>query len=156
MSFDIFLQRFDECATPRVDRQKVRAVLEATRFKGPDDFGFYLVEFPDGTHVEFSAEGLDGSAEFNSCAFHIRGLSRDLAKFILEIAQAADMVILPAMEDSVPILSAAKQRRTLPPDLVKSSPPAVVCKSPSELEALLSRGYAGWEKYRNQVTKKKT
>jgi hypothetical protein len=156
MSFDVFLQRFDEGASSKVDLQKVRAVLDAIQFKGPDEFGFYRVQFPDGNAVEFSAEGLDGSAEFNSCAFHIRGLSHDLAKFIFEIAKAADLVILPAMEDFVPILSAAKQRRTLPADLLKRSRPAVLCKSPSELEALLSRGYSGWKKYRNQVIKKKT
>src|SRR5690349_6604243 len=117
MSFDVFLQRFDKGATQQVYREKVRSLLEATRFKGPDESGFYIVHFPDGTHVEFSAEALDGPDEFNNCAFHIRGLSHDLVKFIFDIAKAADMVILPAMEDFVPILSSAKQRRTLPPDL---------------------------------------
>jgi len=101
--------------------------------------------------VELSAKGLDGAAKFTGCAFHIRGMSPHLVSFILEIAKAGDMVILPAMEDFVPILSSPEQKVQLPSGLAQDGPEPVVCESPAELEALLSGGHAGWQRYRNQV-----
>lgn len=70
--------------------------------------------------LNLSAEGLDGSGSFTGCAFHVRGLSANLAAFIFEVAKAGDMLVLPAMENSVPILSAPEQRNELPPDLQSS------------------------------------
>jgi hypothetical protein len=154
MSFDIFLQKFVAGEPAEVNREQVRAVLQATKSTGPDDFGFYVVTFPDGVDVELSAEGLDGAAKFTGCTFHVRGMCPHLVRFILEIAKAGDMVILPAMEDFVPILSSPEQKQHLPSDLVQEGPEPVVCGSPSELESLLSGGYAGWQKYRDQVTKR--
>jgi hypothetical protein len=151
MSFDVFLQRFAAGQRAEVNRERVHAVLEATEFTGPDDFGFYVVKFPDGVEVEFSAKGLDGAAKFTGCAFHIRGMSPHLVRFILGIAKAGDMVMLPAMEDSVPILSSPEQRQQLPSDLALDGPEPVVCRSSAELESLLSGGYAGWRRYRDRV-----
>ena len=108
MSFDVFLYRFAAGKPAEVNCERVRAVLQSTKYTGPDDFGFYIVEFPDGVDVEFSAKGLDGAAKFTGCAFHIRGMSPHLVRFILEIAKAGDMVILPAMKVFIPILFVAR------------------------------------------------
>ena len=83
----------------------------------------------------------------------MRGLSSNLAAFIFEIAKTGDMVVLPAMGDFVPILSAPEQRNELPPDLQNSAQEPIWCRSASELEALLAGGYAAWKKYLNQVLK---
>jgi hypothetical protein len=151
MSFDVFLQRFVGGEPAAVNRDRVRAVLVSREFTGPDQFGFYGVSFADGVHVEFSAKGLAHETEFDGCAFHIRGISSDLAQFVWEIAKAGDMVILPAMEDFVPILSSPEQTRDLPPDLREGYPHSVVCSSAEELESLLVGGFSGWKRYRNQV-----
>jgi len=151
MSFDIFLQKFSAGKPAQVSRDQVLAVLKATKFSGPDDFGFYLVEFPDGGDVEFSAKGLQGVGDFTNCAFHIRGISSYLMRFMLEIAKAGDMVILPAMENFVPILSMSEQRKELPKELAENDPEPILCGSPDELESLLSGGYAGWKRYRDKV-----
>jgi hypothetical protein len=61
------------------------------------------------------------------------------------------MVVRPGMEDFVPILSAPEQRNELPPDLQASQQGPIWCRSASELEVLLSDGYAAWQKYLDQV-----
>jgi hypothetical protein len=151
MSFDVFLQRFVGGEPAEVRRESVRTVLMASSHSGPDEYGYFVVTFPDGLEVELSAKGLDGSGSFTGCAFHVRGLSSSLAAFIFEIARAGDMVVLPAMEDSVPILSAPEQRNELPSDLQASEREPVLCRSASELEVLLSGGYVAWQKYLNQA-----
>jgi hypothetical protein len=155
MSFDVFLQRFAGGKPAQVSREPVLAVLKATKFSGPDDFGFYVVKFSDGEDVEFSAKGLQGSGDFTGCTFHIHGMSRSLVQFILAIAKAGDMVMLPAMEDFVPILSSPEQRKELPTELSENDPAPVICGSADELESLLSGGHAGWQKYRDQVLHEK-
>jgi hypothetical protein len=111
---------------------------------------------PDCADVELSAKGLDGAARFTGCAFHIDGMSPQLVRFILEIAKAGDMVVLPATEDLVPILSSLEQKQQLPSHLVEGGPEPVFCESPAELVSLLSRGDAGWQKYLNQILNKRT
>jgi hypothetical protein len=155
MSFDIFLQRFAGGKPAEVSREPVLAVLRTTKFSGPDDFGIYVVEFPDGQEVEFSAKGLQGSGEFKDCSFEIHGMSPHLVRFMFEIAKAGDMVMLPAMEDFVPILSLPEQRKELPAELAENDPEPLICGSPEELESLLSGGYAGWQKYRDKILHEK-
>jgi|SRR5208282_6609800 len=135
-----------------VNRDPVRAVLETQDFTGPDNFGFYRIKFEDGVDVELSAKGLDGAGVFTGCAFHVRGMSPHLVAFILEIARVGDMVLLPAMEDFVAILSSPHQKEHLPADLVENGPEPVVCESSPELAVLLSGGHAGWQKYLDQVS----
>jgi len=153
MSFDVFLQRFVGGEPAEVNRDSVRAILMASSHSGPDEYGYFIVKFPDGVDVELSAKGLDGGGSFTGCAFRAQGLSSNLAAFIFEIAKAGDMVVLPAMEDFVPILSAPEQRNELPPDLQNSAQGPIWCRSAYELEALLAGGYAAWQKYLNQVLK---
>ena len=154
MSFDVFLQRFAGGECGEVNRERVLAVLRTTKFTGPDAFGFYIVEFPDGRDVEFSAKGLEDFHGFTNCAFHIRGGSPHLTKFIFEIARAGDMVIVAAMEPFMPILSSPEQLKELPVELAQNDPQPVVCNSPEELELLLSGGYADWQKYRDQILRR--
>lgn len=153
MSFDVYLQKFADGKPAEVNRDRVNAVLKAWEFTGPDDFGFYVVKFPGGFEVDFSAKGLDGTSAFTGCAFCIRGISSQLVGFIWEIAKAGDMLILPAMDDFVPILSSPEQSQQLSLDLAQDWPEPVICGSPKELEIILFRGYAGWEQYWNRVVK---
>ncbi len=153
MSFDVFLQKFSAGKSARVNREAVLAVLRTTTSDRPDDFGFYVLEFPDGGHVEFSAQGLEGSGEFTGCAFHFHGgMSPDAVRFMFDIAKTGDMIILAATEPFTPILSLPEQRKELPAELADNTPTPVLCSSAAELESLLSGGYAGWQKYRDQVS----
>jgi hypothetical protein len=151
MSFDIFLQKFSDGQPAEANREAVLAVLKSADFNGPDKFGIHRVKFPDGVDAEFSAKELYDAGEFNACAFHMHGNSPHLSKFIFEIAKAGDMVILPAMEDFIPILSSSLQKEHLPQELAENEPPPIVCESSEELEFLLNGGYEGWRKYRDQI-----
>jgi hypothetical protein len=151
MSFDVFLQRFEAGQSAQVSRERVLAVLRATKFHPLHSADYYAVEFPDGSDVEFAADGLQGTGDFKGCAFFIHGMSQHLVRFMLEVAKAGDMVILPAMEPFVPILSLAEQQKQLPAELAENDPEPVLCGSPEELEILLSGGYEGWQNYRDRV-----
>jgi hypothetical protein len=153
MSFDVFLQKFDAGEPAQADRELVLNVLRTHRYDGPDGFGFYVVKFPDGSDVEFSAKGLEDNTGFTDCAFHIRGMGQHLVRFIFEIAKAGDMVILPAMDPFVPILSRPAQIDAVPAGLAENDPKPVFCESADELQSLLSEGYGAWKKYRDQIAK---
>jgi hypothetical protein len=150
MSFDIFLQRFEGGEPAPISRDSVRRVLHAHDYSDPTRTGFYNVRFPDGVEVEFSASGLENEKKFDNCSFHVRGTGPYLITFIWDMADAGDMVILPAMEEPVAILTSPGQLSHLPPDAIKNFRP-VVCSSPNQLGELLFKGYDGWSEYREQV-----
>jgi hypothetical protein len=150
MSFDVFLKRFADGESAQVDRQPVREVLLGAKHHGPDDYGFYVVSFPDGVEVEFSAEGLESRESFSECAFHIRGFSDYLMKFIFDIARAGDMAIIPVMEGNPFVLVSEQQKTTLPVDIQEEFQ-LIVVDSAGELGAVLSGGFEGWSAYRDQV-----
>ncbi len=114
MSFDVFLQRFAGGESAEVDRRPVREVLRSARHRGPDTFGFYVVAFPDGVEVEFSAKGLESKESFTGCAFHFRGFGDALMTFVFEVARAGDMVIIPAMEGNPLVLLSEEQQTRCP------------------------------------------
>lgn len=150
MSFDVFLQRFVGGEGADVDRRAVREVLATTSFRGPDEFGFYRVAFPDGVEVEVSADGLESEEPFTGCVFHIRGIGDPLIRFMFDVARAGDMVLMPAMEDGVLVLVSEAQRTAVPADIWESLRPVLV-GSPSELGALLTGGFDGWSAYRDKA-----
>lgn len=153
MSFDVFLARFVHGESAEVDRTQVREVLSARRYRGPDQFGFYVVAFPDGTDVEFSAKGLELDASFTGCAFHMRGFGEGLVKFIFDIARGGDMVIIPAMEGNPLILVSEQQRKNIPAEL-REGFKSVVVDSAGELGAILRGGFGGWSTYRDQILRR--
>ena len=137
MSFDVFLQRFEDRKPAEVDRRLVLDVLRTTAFRGPDAFGFYVVAFPDGVDVEFSARGLESDDPFSGCAFHVRGCGDSLIAFMFEVARAGDMVILPAMEGNPIVLVSEAQEAHLPLDIGDDVEPICV-RAPSDLAAVLT------------------
>lgn len=153
MSFDIFLQRFANGESAQVDKRPVRDVLRSATYRGPDAFGFYIVAFPDGVDVEFSAKGLESAESFTGCAFHIRGFGDGLMEFMFKIAQTGDMVIIPAMEGNPLILVSDQQKKHVPGDL-QNTFSLIVVDSAGELGAVLCRGFDGWIAYRDQVLRR--
>lgn len=129
----------------------MRSVLQSATFEGPDKYSVYVVKLPGEVTVELHAAGLDGSESFTSCSFWIRGMSDQLVGFIFDVAREGDMVILPAMEDFVPILTSAHQQAELPAELQRDYSEPVICTSPDELKGLLLHGYQGWRRYRDHV-----
>jgi hypothetical protein len=156
MSFDLYLQHFSGDDSTPIDPAPVAKVLARERYTGPDEFGFYVVDFANGTSVEFSARGLNGKEPFSGCAFHIRGISRQLIEFVFDVARAGDFVIFNCQGDDsdespVVITVGLEQAARLPADLADQYKSRPVCTSAEMLGALLLPGYDGWHDYRDQV-----
>lgn len=153
MSFDLFLQRFESGESAQAGRIAVREVLRDCCKDPSDQFGFYNVKFRDGSHVEFSARGLESSESFTGCAFHIRGMSPEILSFVFTVAVVGDIVIFNAQggdEPSSPlaILTSASQRIHLPEGAAANP---VLCDSVHQLAELLGVGFEQWETYRDSV-----
>jgi hypothetical protein len=153
VSFDVFLQRFVDGEPAEVDRRRVCDVLRAATSRGPDEFGFYLVAFPDGVEVEFSAKGLESQEPFTGCGFHMRGFGDSLMQFMFDVARAGDMVIIPAMDGNPLVLVSDAQARNLPADLRENFRSMAAC-SAGELGAVLRGGFEGWSAYRDHVLRR--
>jgi len=96
VSFDLYLQRFKSGGSAEVSRAEVLAVLRRHSQVAADRFGFYLVDFPDGSSVEFSAKGLEDEESFTGCAVLVQGFSQSIVDFVFDVAKTGDMVILNA------------------------------------------------------------
>ena len=146
-TFNIFLERFVSGKPAEVDRAAVRAVLAAAKPK-KRGAGRYRISFAEGGEVELEAAGLDGDGEFTGCSFHLREMSWEILGFILSFARAGDMVILPAVEDFVPILSRPEQSEHLPEGVRESAPKPVLCETAAEFEAALDTGFNHWLRFK--------
>ena len=103
--------------------------------------------------MQFSAKGLESSERFTGCTFHIRGFGDGLMRFILDIARAGDMVILPAMEGNPLILVSKEQINDVPVD-VRENFRSIIVSDAGELDAVLAGGFEGWSAYRDHVVRK--
>ena len=157
MSFDLFLECFKTGESMQVNRPAVLEVLRNSSRDSADSFGFYNVEFVDGSSVEFSAKGLEMVDKFTGCAFHIRSVSQAVISFVFDVAVAGNMIIFNAQgtdEISNPsaILVSESQISHLPEG---SAVNPVVCGSARHLLTLLGLGFEQWEKYRDSATGRK-
>jgi hypothetical protein len=120
----------------------IRAVLLRAGAQEDVESGYSIIRFGDGGEAEFQTTGLE-----KGCTVTLRGgPSRDCLRFLVDLLNAAEWVMLPAMEGNPAIVST--------PGLasgVADGFPKVVCGSPEELDAVLSGGYQAWERYRDQV-----
>ena len=147
MSFDIHLIRFAKGRACELPRESVRAALHGYTFRQLS-LDSYDVQFQDGSHVEFDAHGLSGSAAFNGCVFWIRGMSDAIIRFVFEVARAGETVLFPTMEGNPCILVRPGQNVELPPDL---DLPLAECYTPEQLGRFVADGYQDWSRYRDHV-----
>ncbi|MDR6937471.1 hypothetical protein [Luteibacter sp. 3190] len=153
MSFDLYLQRFEYGDSAEVSRPEVLAALRRHSQVAADKFGFYVVDFADGSSVEFSAKGLEGHENFTGCAFLIRGFSQCIVELVFDVAKAGGMVILNAQGNGsaanpIAILTDASQASHLPSE---GLPNPVLCGSSQHLSSLLGVGHQQWQRFRDQV-----
>jgi hypothetical protein len=156
MSFDLHLQHFTAGDIPPVNPASVAEVLARQSYTGPDEFGFYCVEFMDGVAVEFNASGLQGKEPFSGCAFHVRCIGRSLITFVFDVARAGNFVIFNCQGDDseespVLIMVRSEQAANIPTGLSVQYARRPICTSAEMLGALLFPGYDSWQEYRDQV-----
>jgi hypothetical protein len=75
MSFDIFLQRFQNNEATESLCSGVQAIINSQIHQGPNEFDCYTITLSDGTCIEMYAQGLDGSKPFDNCMFVLHGWS---------------------------------------------------------------------------------
>ena len=151
MSFDLFLERLEAGNSAPSDRTAVLKILRRYCQQSGDRFGFYNVEFPDGSHVEFSAKNLESEGEFTGCAFNLRGFTAAIVTFVFEVAVAGDMVIFNAQgrdtaESPLAILIGESQMAHVPREAAAN--PAL-CSAPVHLAQLLGVGFDHWSEFRD-------
>jgi hypothetical protein len=129
------------------ERSAVRELLRRRNAVGPDDHGYYVLRFADGGSADFSTD-LDGPGACDGGLIEIRGpLSPQLVQFLFDLGRVGNMVTVPVMEGSVPLVASEEQRQRVQ----ARWPESVVVGSAEELRALLSGGFAAWQAYRDQV-----
>jgi hypothetical protein len=153
MSFDLFLERFESGESAQVDRVTVLKLLRQHCQDSEDQFGFYLLKFPDGSHTEFQAKGLESSSSSTGCAFHLRGFSPTVLTFIFDVALSGDMVIFNAQGKDSPdnplaILVHQTQKAHLPQAAGRHP---ILCTSPRHLSQLLGLAFEEWTEFRDSA-----
>jgi hypothetical protein len=150
-TFYLYMERFVLGKPADVDRAAIRAVLNRAVHKKIRP-GRYRIRSAEGTEFELEAAGLNGDMEFTGCSFHLREMNWPTLEFILSFARAGDMIVLPAVEDFVPILSRPEQKVHLPEGIRESGPEPVLCETAGELEAALETGFNQWLRFKARPT----
>jgi hypothetical protein len=131
----------DEPLSP-AELNAVEQVLGRASASDPDEFGCRVVRLADGSEAEvFTSEPA------TDCMVALRGLTADLVRFLFDLLQAGNWVMLPVMEEEVAITTSPGSMKGTP----ENFPRVVACNSAEELGTLLSGGVRAWEKYRNHV-----
>jgi hypothetical protein len=120
----------------------VQAVLTKATTHGPDEFGCHVVGFEDGGGAEVFADSLE-----TGCMVAVRRITPGLLQFLIDLLKAGNWGMIAAMEDSVFVVTSMESAKGVPDDF----PEIVVCNSADELGVLLSRDFATWKKYRDQI-----
>ena len=150
MSFDVFAQAFRDGGAAVGDAVAARAVLSGVQYTHDPQFDSYDINFPDGSHLEMDAEGLDGRKPFDGAMFSLRGISDAVGGFIFSFTRAAGFVLVPAMEPASVLLTNESQAQHLAPDLANDLQ-VIVISSGAEVLAALQGGYDSWRAYRDRV-----
>ena len=150
VSFDIFLSHFANGDLAEAAKAPILEVLNRREYKGPDEFGFYVVDMGPDDQVEVSASGLESADVFYGCAFHVRRLSEALSRFIFDVAVAGQLAVIPAMEGNPVLVLEPSMLQELPSEMREGFVPAVVLTA-DELHAAIAPGFRDWADYRDQV-----
>jgi len=152
MSFDLHVIHMKDGDPAQADRRAVLDVFDRCGNVERHGDGFYDAFFDDGSHVQFSATGLETDEEFNICTFHLRNFAFPIMRFIYEVAVAGDMMVANGQghgteESPSTLVVNDAQRQHLWPD------PGVVrlVTSPVELAQALVGDVSAWQGYRDQV-----
>jgi hypothetical protein len=152
MSFDLYVIHLKDGEPAEANRQSVLDAFDRYGNVERHGDGFYDALFDDGSHVQFSANGLETDEDFNICTFHLRNFAFPIMHFIYEVAVAGDMMVMNAqgngtVESPSTIIVHEGQRQHLWRD------PGVVrlVTSPVELAQALVGDVSAWQGYRDQV-----
>lgn len=152
MSFDLYVVHLENGEPAPAERRPVLDAFDRCGNVERHGDGFYDAFFDDGSHVQFSASGLETDEEFNICAFRLRNFTFPIMRFMYEVAVAGDMALVNAQghgTEASPstIIVNEGQRQHLWPDagVVR------LVTSPVALAQALLGDVSAWQGYRDQV-----
>ena len=127
---------------PLISRElkAVRKVLKEASAQHPHE-GFYSINFSDGGAAEIFGDDLS-----EGCMVAVRGITRDLLRFLIDLLKAANWFMSPVMEESIALTSSPERTPSVPDHYQ-----IIVCDSVEGLGQLLAGGFLAWKKYRDQV-----
>jgi hypothetical protein len=152
MSFDLYVIRLQDGEPAQADRRAVLDVFDRCAKVDRHGDGFYDAFFEDGSHVQFSADGLETDEAFNACVFHLRNFTLPIMRFIHEVAVAGDMTVIngqgqgTAASPSTLIVNEAQRRH-----LWRDPGEVKLVLSAQELGQTLVGATGAWQAYRDQV-----
>lgn len=154
MSYDISVQKIVDGDRGLCTPEEARACVQLLRTittEEPDEFNFLELEFDDGSSVEVSI--WDDETAIAGCMLFTRGISEALVKFMFDLATAGNFVILDTggadtPDSPVAIVTSEDLLATIGDDLFEYPK---VCKSASELSAILGLSSEEWLAYRDHV-----
>lgn len=125
----------------------VTQLLAESKAKGPDSYGIYSISFGDGAiaHVELDDGERSGACE--GCVVTFRKSTPQLARFVFDLSRAGNMIMTPAIADSVDLVTSEEQLKRIK----HRWPNAKVLSSVEELQVLLDSGAKAWQKHLDQV-----
>ncbi len=139
MSFNVFLQAFADGEPTLPDRAGVLSAFEDFGFRDPLA-GWHVVETEDGGAAE-----LAGGAADSDFGFFVRSFTPLVAGAIWNLASRGRMVLLPAVEADIVVLTEAVQEEQLPVDVGEPH----LAESGDDLFALLEEHSGAWRRYRD-------
>ncbi len=151
MSFDISFQYFkngDSEPLPNPLRAKLNHLIQATQHDGQDDYGYYVLEFSDGSSVEMNAKGIKDDPEFSGVNFHLRGFADSVLSFLYKLGAEVEFTLVnpQAGEGDIFAIFNEGQREHLPEDFT-----AKFCQSEAELRTYLEGDFENWSDYKDKV-----
>jgi hypothetical protein len=123
----------------------VRAVLSQAGASNGGQCDFFVPMLEDGGYAEVFCRDIQVG-----CMVALRGITPHVLKFLFNLLQAGNWVMIPAMPDTRSIATSPAAFKRIPDGF----PPALVCASPEEIGAIISGGFDAWKKYRDQFVGK--
>jgi len=161
MSFDIHFFPCRFCSEPveRIDQETgksrsvlpnepltddelaaVRQLLENYRENESQDPDFYAIRCADGGTADVYASDLK-----MRCMIALRGYTRGIGDFLMELLKAGNWVMVP---NGPPAVAASKAAfKSVPANFL----PTVVCESSDELGRIINQRFPAWRDYRDHI-----
>lgn len=132
-----------------VEWAAVLRLLHAHDASGPNKFGNYVLNSPDGgtAGIEIDADYLHDTGRCDCLLVSLQTLTAGLLGFLWALSQNVGLTAVPMLADAVTLVVSEEQRQRI----IGRWPDAVVVGSPQELELILSAGVAAWQAYRDQA-----
>ena len=130
------------------ERTAVQLLLSQYGAESADECGYYTPTFDDGTSIILHFEGLVDDPKFLGGMISLRANSDAIVKFLFEIADAGNFVMIPMMEGNPEI----DTKKTTADSVSGRMPDILVAQSAEDIALIISPGFEAWDRCRKRAT----